>query len=62
MRVVLAGKTHPALWSFRGDSGQLETAGFPRAETIIFILVLARVPGDRHRERDHGTIKVGKDL
>lgn len=62
MRVVLAGKTHLALWSFRGDSRQLETAGFPRGETIIFVLVLARVPGDRHRERDHGTIKVGKDL
>lgn len=62
MRVVLAGKTHPALWSFRGGSGQLETAGFPRAETIIFVLVLARVPRDRHTERHHGTIKVGKDL
>lgn len=62
MRVVLASKTYPALWSFRGDSGHLETAGFPRAETIICVLVLARVPGDRHTERDHGTIKVGKDL
>lgn len=62
MRVVVAGKTCPALWSFTRDSQYLETAGFPGGETIIFILVLAKAPRDQHRVRNHGTIEVGKDL